>query len=94
MLAIVNLDEIPCLECNWDCAHEEIEVTVESDNIVESTTAKFGFYTDYFRVKMVLGPISEEPTDVKVLIKIGNIEKIVNFIKIKSKVFSLFLSTY
>ena len=58
---------------------DEIEVTATSDYCVESTTAKFSYYVDYFRVKMCIGRHNDEPGEIKILIKVGILEKVVSF---------------
>ena len=86
MLALVNIVEKELAHAFWQCQGEEIEVTVSSQYITESTTARFSFYTDYYQVKMILGRHTVELGEAKVAIKVADIEKIIHFTNLTANV--------
>ena len=66
---------------------DEVEVTATSDYCVESTTAKFSYYVDYFKVKMCIGRHNDEPGEIKILIKVGaTLEKVISFTNMTANV--------
>ena len=79
MLAVVNISERMSEIPNWACEGEDVEVTVSSANMTESTATRFGMNTEHYYVKIILGKFTVEPGQAQILVKTGDIEKIMTF---------------